>query len=85
MEYPLERPLVIPKRRRRQPIFAPGVFAAFEKLVARARSPIVRAHFRPAGRFSRRGPRPMSDIKKVVLAYSGGLDTSIILKWLQET
>ncbi len=27
----------------------------------------------------------MSDIKKVVLAYSGGLDTSVILKWLQET
>lgn len=26
-----------------------------------------------------------SDIKKVVLAYSGGLDTSIILKWLQTT
>ncbi len=25
------------------------------------------------------------DVKKVVLAYSGGLDTSIILKWLQET
>ena len=25
------------------------------------------------------------DIKKVVLAYSGGLDTSIILRWLQET
>jgi len=25
----------------------------------------------------------MRDIKKVVLAYSGGLDTSIILKWLQ--
>lgn len=25
-----------------------------------------------------------SDIKKVVLAYSGGLDTSIILKWLQD-
>ena len=24
-------------------------------------------------------------IKKIVLAYSGGLDTSIILKWLQET
>ena len=23
-------------------------------------------------------------IKKVVLAYSGGLDTSVILKWLQE-
>jgi len=27
----------------------------------------------------------MSDIKKVVLAYSGGLDTSVILKWLQTT
>ncbi len=25
----------------------------------------------------------MSDIKKVVLAYSGGLDTSVILKWLE--
>lgn len=27
----------------------------------------------------------MSDVKKIVLAYSGGLDTSVILKWLQET
>jgi len=27
----------------------------------------------------------MSDVKKVVLAYSGGLDTSIILKWLKDT
>jgi len=27
----------------------------------------------------------MSNINKVVLAYSGGLDTSIILKWLQDT
>jgi argininosuccinate synthase len=26
----------------------------------------------------------MSEYKKVVLAYSGGLDTSVILKWLQE-
>mgnify|MGYP001255421758 FL=1 len=26
----------------------------------------------------------MSTIRKVVLAYSGGLDTSVILKWLQE-
>jgi argininosuccinate synthase len=25
------------------------------------------------------------DVKKVVLAYSGGLDTSAILKWLQTT
>ena len=27
----------------------------------------------------------MSDVKKVVLAFSGGLDTSVILKWLQQT
>ena len=27
----------------------------------------------------------MSEAKKVVLAYSGGLDTSVILKWLQDT
>ena len=27
----------------------------------------------------------MSDVKKVVLAYSGGLDTSVILKWLEDT
>ncbi|MXO64917.1 argininosuccinate synthase [Altericroceibacterium endophyticum] len=27
----------------------------------------------------------MSDIKRVVLAYSGGLDTSVIAKWLQVT
>ncbi len=28
-------------------------------------------------------PETKKDIKKVVLAYSGGLDTSVILKWLQ--
>jgi argininosuccinate synthase len=27
---------------------------------------------------------PSQQVKKVVLAYSGGLDTSVILKWLQE-
>ena len=27
----------------------------------------------------------MDQFKKVVLAYSGGLDTSVILRWLQET
>ena len=26
-----------------------------------------------------------SDVNKIVLAYSGGLDTSVILRWLQET
>ena len=29
--------------------------------------------------------KKMAEIKKVVLAYSGGLDTSIILKWLGDT
>jgi argininosuccinate synthase len=28
---------------------------------------------------------PRRDVKKVVLAYSGGLDTSVILRWLQTT
>ena len=27
----------------------------------------------------------MADVKKVVLAYSGGLDTSVIVRWLQDT
>jgi argininosuccinate synthase len=27
----------------------------------------------------------MTDVKKVVLAYSGGLDTSVIVRWLQDT
>src|SRR5664279_840249 len=27
----------------------------------------------------------VKDVKKVVLAYSGGLDTSVILKWLETT
>src|ERR1700719_4433421 len=30
-------------------------------------------------------PDKASDVKKVVLAYSGGLDTSVILRWLQVT
>ena len=30
------------------------------------------------------GRNAMSDIKKVVLAYSGGLDTSVIIPWLKE-
>src|SRR5690606_29207442 len=36
--------------------------------------------------FQREGGLSMKrgDVKKVVLAYSGGLDTSVILKWLQE-
>ena len=27
----------------------------------------------------------MSSVNKVVLAYSGGLDTSVIVRWLQDT
>ncbi|MGH6983762.1 MAG: argininosuccinate synthase domain-containing protein, partial [Stellaceae bacterium] len=27
--------------------------------------------------------KPRETVKKVVLAYSGGLDTSVILRWLQ--
>jgi argininosuccinate synthase len=34
---------------------------------------------------NREEKRKIMDVKKVVLAYSGGLDTSIILKWLIET
>jgi argininosuccinate synthase len=30
-------------------------------------------------------PKKTPNVKKVVLAYSGGLDTSVILRWLQET
>ncbi|GBR22721.1 argininosuccinate synthase [Komagataeibacter nataicola NRIC 0616] len=32
-----------------------------------------------------RSPMAAKDVKKVVLAYSGGLDTSVILRWLQTT
>ena len=50
------------------------------------RPPIVRAHFgRPCSPHAGFIQMPKSDVKKVVLAYSGGLDTSIILKWLQTT
>jgi argininosuccinate synthase len=31
-----------------------------------------------------RGEHEMSDVNKVVLAYSGGLDTSVIVRWLQD-
>jgi len=44
-----------------------------------ARKPMPRS---PAPKMQ---PTKSKKISKVVLAYSGGLDTSIILKWLQET
>ena len=38
----------------------------------------------PGGRINERQGIAMKEIKKVVLAYSGGLDTSIIIPWLKE-
>src|SRR5215471_20191775 len=46
------------------------------RLLDRARKPLTMS-------LSYTGPYRKGDIKKVVLAYSGGLDTSVILKWLQ--
>src|ERR1700720_3718175 len=37
------------------------------------------------GRCELKGSRMADQVRKVVLAYSGGLDTSVILKWLQDT
>src|SRR5580700_9410915 len=59
-------------------------------LASAPRPPIVRADFGqmpcPTRDFlmPTHGART-GEVKKVVLAYSGGLDTSIILKWLQTT
>src|SRR3989344_1632359 len=47
---------------------------------ARLNSPIPAAEFIERAAMSAPADKP---VKKVVLAYSGGLDTSIILKWLQ--
>lgn len=49
-----------------------------------------RAPARGPARVARAAVRPQASgaagkVKKVVLAYSGGLDTSVILKWLQDT
>jgi argininosuccinate synthase len=60
--------------------------------LAAARSAAIFARFhrtaKPLGQamsVTYTGPHKKGDIKKVVLAYSGGLDTSVILKWLQIT
>src|SRR5476651_374889 len=39
----------------------------------------------PTGRKGGPAAMPVKDVKKVVLAFSGGLDTSVILRWLQTT
>src|SRR5262249_49793014 len=49
----------------------------------RGLSPYSPRHFGRDKRPSRKDRGMPKDVKKVVLAYSGGLDTSIILKWLQ--
>src|SRR5208282_343371 len=46
---------------------------------------LARARICDAPGFVMPNDHAKSDVKKVVLAYSGGLDTSIILKWLQTT
>src|SRR5690554_2356286 len=51
-------------------------------LAALAEFPIMRREIHPEGETMSGATK---DVKKVVLAYSGGLDTSVILKWLQET
>ena len=53
---------------------------------ARAVAPSARSNASSKSRaIARARAGPSGDVKKVVLAYSGGLDTSIILKWLQDT
>jgi argininosuccinate synthase len=51
-------------------------------LILRAGAPIIAARFSPERINSRE--QSMSTINKVVLAYSGGLDTSVILQWLRD-
>ena len=50
---------------------------------AAAGSSVTRLAQRRAARDTAAAMKP--SVKKVVLAYSGGLDTSVILRWLQET
>ena len=56
--------------------------AAGAALAALGEFPIMRREIDPEGDEMSGATK---DVKKVVLAYSGGLDTSVILKWLQET
>jgi argininosuccinate synthase len=75
--------LTLPSRKRL--VCAPGWLAAARKAKRRG------LRDRGGGRYSRLRKVGVScamavkDVKKVVLAYSGGLDTSVILRWLQTT
>ncbi len=53
----------------------------YEKMLAKLVSVV---YYRCIKVLEQKGDTVMSDIKKVVLAYSGGLDTSIIIPWLKE-
>ena len=57
--------------------------ARLSRVMARRPLPALGKRYYPANALNRPGGSRMSAPKKVVLAYSGGLDTSIILKWLQ--
>ncbi len=72
---------------------APGMTASTQRSALRGVAlpapwrPAVRAPGTARPRTVRVAARKLDkrSIKKVVLAYSGGLDTSVILKWLQDT
>jgi argininosuccinate synthase len=60
--------------------------AGAARLARGGKLPIVRRHqLQPQSETGMPATGDKDTVKKVVLAYSGGLDTSIILKWLQET
>src|SRR5690606_6095633 len=62
-----------------------GAASALGAALSRGAISVELAPFRPYSPSDTPGVTPMSEIKKVVLAYSGGLDTSVIVRWLQDT
>jgi argininosuccinate synthase len=63
----------------------PPIVRAFREHDPEKWEPVFRKDHAPLKRAQAEFSMAKSDVKKVVLAYSGGLDTSIILKWLQTT
>jgi argininosuccinate synthase len=75
--------LTLPSRKRL--VCAPGWLAAARKAKRRGlRDMGGGRYFRPR-KVGVSCAMAVKDVKKVVLAYSGGLDTSVILRWLQTT